>query len=381
MAGMESILESAVVWVDQNSALAETLQTLKNEKQISVDTESNSLYAYQEQVCLIQISANGEDYVLDALADMDFPALGAIFADKSVEKIFHAAEYDILCLKRDFGYKFTNLFDTMQAARILGIEKLGLSNLLEDLFGVDQGKSFQKANWGKRPLSDSMLHYARMDTHYLVRLRDYLYQKLVEKDLLELAHEDFERLCHVEPNPKANSCYNQVSGYQHLEPQQISVLEALCQYRDQLARKYNRPLFKVIGNSALLACAAASPRSLADLRNIKEIPPKLVDRYAEGLLAAVEKGLLAPPTKLKPHKRPSSAYLNRLDALKVWRKQAGLRMGVQSDIILPRDILENIVGANPSNMAELKIIMAEIPWRFRHFATEILAVIQQESKK
>ena len=374
-------MESAVIWVDQDTALAETLQTLKQEEQVAVDTESNSLFAYQEQVCLIQISAGGKDYVLDGLADIDLPALNAVFADESIEKIFHAAEYDIICLKRDFGYTFNNLFDTMQAARILGIEKLGLSNLLEDLFGVDQGKSFQKANWGKRPLSEEMLYYARMDTHYLLRLRDYLYQKLVEKDLLELAHEDFERLCRVEPNHKEALCYTQVSGYQHLDTQQLGVLEALCQYRDKLARKFNRPLFKVIGNSALLAVAQTCPRNLGELKSIKEISPKLVERYAEGILEAVVTGLKAPPIQLKTHKRPSSSYLNRLDALKNWRKKAGLKMGVQSDIILPRDILENIVGAKPSNLEELQSLMAEIPWRYEHFGSEILAVIQQDKRK
>lgn len=378
---MESVLESAVIWVDQDTALAETLQTLKQEEQVAVDTESNSLYAYQEQVCLIQITAGSEDYVLDGLADMDLPALGAVFADESIEKIFHAAEYDILCLKRDFGYTFNNLFDTMQAARILGIEKLGLSNLLEDLFEVNQGKSFQKANWGKRPLTDEMLYYARMDTHYLLRLRDHLYGKLEEKNLLELAHEDFQRLCRVEPNHKEGQCFTTVSGYQHLEPQQLSVLEALCQFRDKLARKFDRPLFKVIGNSALMAVAQACPRNLAELKAIQEISPKLVERYADGLLEAVTTGLKAPPIQIKAHKRPSSSYLNRLDAMKDWRKQAGVKMGVQSDIILPRDILENIVGAKPSNLEELQTLMAEIPWRYEHFGAEILAVIQREKSK
>ena len=378
---MESVLESAVIWVDQDTALAETLQTLKQEEQVAVDTESNSLYAYQEQVCLIQITAGSEDYVLDGLADMDLPALGAVFANESIEKIFHAAEYDILCLKRDFGYTFNNLFDTMQAARILGIEKLGLSNLLEDLFGVDQGKSFQKANWGKRPLTDEMLYYARMDTHYLLRLRDHLYRNLEEKNLLELAHEDFQRLCRVEPNHKEGQCFTTVSGYQHLEPQQLSVLEALCQFRDKLARKFDRPLFKVIGNSALMAVAQACPRNLAELKAIEEISPKLVDRYADGLLEAVTTGFKAPPIQIKAHKRPSSSYLNRLDAMKEWRKQAGLKMGVQSDIILPRDILENIVGAKPSDLEELQTLMAEIPWRYAHFGAEILAVIQREKSK
>lgn len=378
---MDSLLDTAVIWVDQKNALEDTLKTLKKEKKIAVDTESNSLYAYQERVCLIQISADGEDYVLDGLADMDLEMLGSVFADDSIEKIFHAAEYDILCMKRDFGYSFNNLFDTMQAARILGFEKLGLSNLLEDLFGVDQGKSFQKANWGKRPLTNDMLHYARMDTHFLSRLRDYLYQKLVEKDLLDLAHEDFQRLCHVKPNHKDSPCYTQVSGYQRLEPQQLRVLEELCQYRERLAQKYNRPLFKVMGNSVLSAIVQASPRTYADLETIKEISPKLVERYAEGLLVAVETGLNSAPIHLKTHKRPSHAYLNRLDAMKEWRKQAAQRMGVQSDIILPRDILENIVGENPSNRDELQSEMAEVPWRFAHFGSEILEVIQQENTK
>ncbi|MDK2980243.1 MAG: ribonuclease [Chloroflexota bacterium] len=374
---METVIESAVIWVDQNTALADTLQTLKQTRQVAVDTESNSLYAYQEQVCLIQISAEGEDYVLDGLADIDLPALEQVFGDESIEKIFHAAEYDILCLKRDFGFSFHNLFDTMQAARILGYEKIGLSNLLEDLFGVDQGKSFQKANWGKRPLTDEMLYYARMDTHYLHTLRDFLYRKLVEKDLLDLAHEDFERLCRVEPNHKDTPCYATVSGYQHLEPQELSVLEALCLFRDKLARKYNRPLFKVIGNSALMAVARACPRSLAELRDTQGISIKLVERYADGLLEAVNTGLKTPPIHLKARKRPSSAYLNRLDAMKEWRKQAGLKMGVQSDIILPRDILEDIAGAKPANSEELQSLMAEIPWRYEHFGAEILTVVKQ----
>ena len=40
------------------------------------------------------------------------------------QKIFHASEYDIICLKRDYGFQFANLFDTMIAAFLLNSSSL-----------------------------------------------------------------------------------------------------------------------------------------------------------------------------------------------------------------------------------------------------------------
>lgn len=378
MAGMNSAFSTPIVWVDKDKTLESFLQSMNGSRQIAVDTESNSLFAYQEQVCLIQISTQSKDYLIDGLAELDLSTLGAIFADSSVEKLFHAAEYDIMCLKRDFGYTFNNLFDTMQAARILGYEKLGLSNLLEELFDINQGKSYQKGNWGKRPLPDGMLEYARMDTHFLSRLRDHLNQELIMKDLLDLAKEDFRRLCKVETNHKNNPLYSQISGYYHLDSQQLRVLDELCQYRDKQAQKMNRPLFKVIGNSALLTIAQAGPTSLYDLQSLNSISPKIIRRHASGFLTAVKQGKDMPPIQLEHHKRPSQAYINRLEALKNWRKNAAKKMGVQSDIILPRDILEDIAGKKPPDQESLKMLMDEVPWRFSHFSKEILQVIRQD---
>lgn len=373
---MNSTLNTPLVWIDAEKTLEKFTQSVNGTRQIAVDTESNSLFAYQEQVCLIQITAQNRDYLIDGLAELDLSGLGRIFADESVEKLFHAAEYDIICLKRDFGFKFTNLFDTMQAARVLGYEKLGLANMLEELFGIDQGKSYQKGNWGKRPLSKGMLEYARMDTHYLSRLRDHLERQLIEKDLLDLAKEDFRRLCKVENNHKESPLYTQVSGYHHLEPQQLRVLEELCQYRDQEAQKRNRPHFKIIGNSALMAVTKSNPASLAELKKVEGISPKLVDRYAHEILEAVKQGNELPPIHLKHRRRPSQSYIDRLEALKDWRKKAARKMGVQSDIILPRDILEDIAGKKPADKAALEIAMEEVPWRFAHFGDQIMAVIK-----
>jgi ribonuclease D len=143
-------------WVDDQKTFDQVNSRLKGCRHLGVDTESNSLHAYQEQVCLIQFTDHQTDYLIDAMAPLDLSGLSSIFSDEKIEKIFHAAEYDILCLKRDYGFEFSHLFDTMQAARILGMEKLGLSGLLTDLLDIDQGKSFQKADWGKRPVPEEM---------------------------------------------------------------------------------------------------------------------------------------------------------------------------------------------------------------------------------
>ena len=99
------------------------VRDLQRHSLLAVDTESNSLYVYREQVCLLQFSTGETDYLVDALSSMDLSILGPVFADEGIEKVFHAAEYDVICLKRDFGFEFANIFDTMHAARILGQEK------------------------------------------------------------------------------------------------------------------------------------------------------------------------------------------------------------------------------------------------------------------
>jgi len=361
--------------VDSPDVFRKMLSAFNGISHLAVDTESNSLFAYNEQVCLIQFSTETHDYLVDTLAGLDVSGLKAVLVDIKIEKIFHAAEYDILCLKRDYGFSFANLFDTMQAARILGIEKLGLANLLEDLFGIDHPKGLQKADWSKRPLTPEMRAYASMDTHYLMRLRDALAGQLAEKNLLDLAHEDFNRLCQVEPNHRSKELYTQVSGYHKLEARTLRVLDELCHYRDDLARKMDRPHFKVMGNSVLLAVALAQSQTLQALKKVDAISPKILERFGEGLVGAVKRGLVLPPIELEKRRRPAQDYVDRLQTLQDWRKEAAGKMKVQSDIILPRDVLEQIVAIRPRNLSELEALMQSIPWRFSQFGSEILKVI------
>ncbi|HJQ13580.1 MAG TPA: ribonuclease D, partial [Anaerolineales bacterium] len=160
------------LWVDTPDRFQQMLGDLTAQSRLAVDTESNSLHAYRERVCLIQFTTPTQDYVLDPLALSDLSALRPIFNDPNIEKIFHAAEYDLICLRRDFDFQFSNLFDTMHAARVLGYPYVGLDNLLAEKFQFEMDKRHQKADWAVRPLTPAQLDYARLDTHFLFGLRD-----------------------------------------------------------------------------------------------------------------------------------------------------------------------------------------------------------------
>jgi ribonuclease D len=353
---------------------------LLEEPVIAVDTESNSLYAYRERVCLIQFSTPEADFLVDSLALKDLSPLAPIFANPNQEKVFHAAEYDIFCLKRDYAFQFEELFDTMLAARILGMKAVGLGNLLESEFGVTVDKRYQRANWGQRPLPDHLLNYARLDTHYLIALRDRLGKELKKRQLWSLAQEDFLRLAKIEPEPSFNTkppdCWH-VRGVFDLNPQQAAILHELCQYRQGVAASADRPLFKIINDHTLVAIASEAPGSLKELSQIQGMTPKQIRRHGKQLLQAVHRGQRAAPLYPPKTERPSQQYLMRLDRLRNWRKKAAQDMGVPSDVVLPRDLMYSLAAQNPGDYPSLTTVMQDVPWRLERFGEQILVTLDK----
>jgi ribonuclease D len=365
-------------WVARQAELRQLSGQLMQEQVVGVDTESNSLFAYHEQVCLVQFSTSESDYLIDPLDLSDLSSIGPLFANPNIEKVFHAAEYDVICLKRDFGFKFANLFDTMLAARILGRAGLGLGSLLEEEFKLQVDKRFQRANWTRRPISPEMMNYARMDTHYLIPLRNLLRDQLQKAGRLELAEEDFRRLTQiVAGNHDSAASFWRITGSQDLSPRQAAVLQELVNYREERARGANQPPFRILSNQTLLELAQRMPRRRSELSQVHGLTPKMIDRHASGLLSAVERGIVGPPAYRPAYQRLNDATLYRLDMLRNWRKSTARGLGVESDVVLPRDVMEMIANRDPHTLEELGEVMVDIPWRLEHFGKQILSLINQ----
>ncbi len=379
---MEIVIKSQkICYLDEPAPFSEAVKILQQRPAVAVDTESDSLYVYYEKVCLIQLSDSEQNFIADPLVLGDISELDPLFRDRSVQKVFHAAEYDIMCLKRDYGFEFNNIFDTMIAARILGRKEIGLGALIEQEFGILLDKKFQKANWGVRPLSENMLLYAAMDTSYLLELRDRLEQELIERELFALAQEDFEQVCKVSPaagHPLEIHWWKAAGNNRDLTFEQAAALQGLCHLREQIAKKSDLPPFKVMQNEVLLALAIEQPKRLPQLAKFKGLRKGLIQKHGKAILNVIEESKTIKDLERPVHPpKPSAASLNLRELLKTWRKTVGLQFDVPSDVILPKDVLERIAMKKPRDKNELKTIMADFPWRFNRFSNDILDVLRE----
>jgi ribonuclease D len=364
------------------------LAHLQGQPALAVDTESNSLYVYEEQVCLVQISVPGADYLVDPLTLDDLSGLGPLLADPAVLKVLHGAEYDVSVLHRDFGFTIDNLFDTMWASRILGWPSHGLAALLKTYFGVSLNKKYQRANWGIRPLPPEQLDYARMDTHYLLPLHGIQAEELGRTERWSQARHRFAKLVKTRWEAKSfdPDGFWRLSGVRDLDDVGRGVLRELYVFRDQRARSENRPPFKVLSNRAMVGLSEQRPRRYQQLHLVKGVSRRMAGRYGRGLLRAIERGMENPlpwserprpsnGSRPGPNGRPSAACHARFEALRAWRNAAAEAKGVEPDIILTNQTLWAVAERNPRKKSDLTRGSLLARWQVEEFGKDLLAVV------
>jgi ribonuclease D len=331
----------------------------------------------------VQISTRTQDYIVDPLRIADMSPLGLLLANPAIEKVFHAAEYDLICLKRDYGFKVVKLFDTMVVARILGHKLIGLNRLLAEYFAVEADKSHQRDDWGVRPLTEEGLHYAQMDTHFLPELRDILLGQLDEKGLLVEARETLVEYCDVpvvvtEFDPEG---YWRIGLPNDLSRRQMAILREGYLLRDRLAQERDCPAFKVFSDQVLLALAENAPHSLHQLSLIKGMSHQQINRYGRMLLQAVERGKRAPiphPPSRPPDLDPN--VVERFSALREWRKLRAEKRGVESDVIISKEAMWAVAYKLPNSLDDLTNIEGLGPWRLAAYGEELLDVMRRYKK-
>ena len=366
-------------YIDNAADLQRAVERLQTQARIAFDTESNSLHAYREQTCLIQLSTADEDILIDPLGIDDIAALGGIFADSKIEKVFHAAEYDLICLKRDFDFEVRGVFDTMAAARVRGYRRVGLSAMLEDLLGIAHTKSHQTRDWSRRPLPPAYRRYAQIDTHFLLPLRDRLHEELRRGGQLEEAREYFADVTAFElkspgfdPNGFWSLCRRDA-----LTKQQTAVLRELYILRDELAKTADFPPQKLMSGKALLAIARRLPRRRGQLYEIRGLPAWLARQSGDEIIEAVAHGRVSQPPRRPPRQKPPPpAVAERYNALHSWRRETAVARGVESDVIISKQALWDIAHRRPQSVAELDGIRGLGPWRRRTYGAALVDIVQ-----
>ncbi len=369
-------------WIRTPEDLGDLARSFADCRAIALDTESDSLYHHFEKVCLVQIATDRGDAVLvDSLAVRDLSALGPALADPGLVKVLHGADYDVTTLKRDFGFAFANLFDTMIAARFLGMPGIGLAAVAEAELGVALSKTNQKDDWSRRPLSPQQEAYALADVQHLVALRERLEAKLEELGRLAWVEEECEAVAALEPkardrNPEA---YLGIKGARRLRPRQLAALRELHAWREGRAEQTDRPAFKILGNEILRKLAERRPRTLAELRHVPGVLPRLRGQSDE-ILAALRRAAELPDSALPvigrtPRPVVSSAQILRAARLKEWRNERAAELKLEGSVVLPQRLIDRLAEAGPRDTASLSRVEGLRRWRVRAFGDEMLSAL------
>jgi ribonuclease D len=384
--GMTSVIASG-------ARLHELLKKIDASNRVAVDTEADSLHSYREKLCLIQISVpsavlrNGEkslgtaskveqrdsstslgmpvqsvcDFIVDPLSNLDVEPLRQALEPKEI--VLQGADYDLRMLRRGLNFSPTRIFDTVIAARLLGIREFSLGALVKRFFGVELHKHSQKANWAVRPLPPRMTRYAVNDVHYLLPLAGRLEQELKLFQRVDWFRQSCERAIELATITRERSSDDiwRIPGAGALHPHSAAVLRALWHWREAEAEISDRPPFHVLQNQELLKAAVdfASHR----VPDYKQFSARRRHTFREAAKIALQSPQSDwPVMRRRSGSRPTAASVRRAEKLRERRDKSADQLGLEPSFVASRGALEAI-AADPSRTATLLV-----PWQRRLLA-------------
>ena len=284
---------------------------------------------------------------------------------------------------RDFGITIDNLFDTELASRFMGNAETGLGAVLKKRFNIVLEKKYQKKDWSQRPLPHEMIDYAAKDVHYLIPLYETLWQELEGKGRLEWVLEECHDLTLVRASMvNERPLFLKIKGAGDLDRRGLAVLEALLEFRLSLAEQKDRPLFKVIGNTSLLAIAQEKPQTMNKLCDIRALSDKQTHMYGHALLDIVQAALEIPDSLLPKYPytrmpRTSSDVSEKFKTLKTWREQKANELGMDAGVLINNAALKAIAESHPENAEALNGIIPLKNWQRKELGPEITSLLRK----
>ena len=348
---------------------------------VAIDIEADSLHSYREKLCLLQISVptvagiddagpdvetgSGtrdqrsrlqHDSIVDPLADLDLQPLRQALEDREI--VLHGGDYDLRMLRRGLNFTAQRIFDTMIAARLLGVREFSLAALVKRYFGVELPKGSQKADWAKRPLPARMAEYAINDVRYLLSLAEKLEAELDRHQRRDWLRQSCQRAIEqaAVARVRKQDEFWRIRGSGSLKGRPAAVLRALWQWREKEAEMVDRPPFHILQNEKLVDAAVGfASGSVPDYKHFSSRRRRAFREAARIALAAPESDWPVLPRRFGT--RPSAQTVRRTEELRRRRDKSAEELGLEPSFIAPRHTLEAI-ATDQARTASLLV-----PWQ------------------
>lgn len=323
----------------------------------AVDAERASGFRYSNRAYLIQIRRQGAGTVLiDPVHHGGSPLdalrpIAEVLADD--EWILHAADQDLPCLA-EVGLRPPALYDTELAGRLAGFERVNLAAMVERLLGLGLAKGHGAADWSKRPLPAAWLNYAALDVEVLIELRSEVSAVLAEQDKTDWAAEEFEYLRRAENTPTRRDRWRRTSGIHKIRTRQgLAAVRELWTARDRIARSRDIAPGRILPDSAIIAAAAADPKTVEELLTLPVFGGQRQRRGAQVWLDALAAArssdeppdtaeqLNGPPPAVRWAKRKPEAAA-RLEAAKSALTELSRRVTVPTENLVSPELVRRL---------------------------------------
>jgi ribonuclease D len=369
------------LYLDKPEQVDRFLNEISAVKELALDTEGASFHRFLDRIYLLQLSTREHSAIIDPLPIGSPAGLGELLQSKSVEVVFHDADYDLRLLHQDYGWHVTNIFDTRIASQLLGIKSFGLAALLEQFFDVKLDKKHQRADWSMRPLLPDMLEYAAQDTRYLLQLKDHMKGELTRRGRLQWAQEEFARLEGTRWEAEESmEGFLRLKGARDLSRQELAVLREVANWRDTVAAQLDRATFRVMGNEVLFELARRVPKSVSELSAIKGMPKGMIERGGADIVAAVRRGSEVPEAELPKFPRgqrwnKDRDFDERVARLKAVRDSAANRLDLDPGVLCSRERLENIARSGAKSVEDLAGVPDLRRWQIEEMGAGFIAAL------
>ncbi|MBK9974648.1 MAG: HRDC domain-containing protein [Planctomycetes bacterium] len=353
----------------------------------SLDVESDGFHSYAGRVCIVTLSTEHRDVVIDTLAlGRETSRLQRLVASAHKPCLMHSGHNDVLALKREYEMPFGFVQDTSVASMLLGFTHTGLSALCETFLGFTLEKELQRHDWARRPMLPEHVSYLVNDTRHLFKLHDLITAELAKHGLSDEYEIECRAVAESEPIEREfdPERFRKIKGALDINDEGRGILRALYMWRNETAKSLDRAAFRVASDSTLLEIARTRPTGLDDLSRLRGVGEWLLNQAGDAILSAVSHGQKNPAPLRGPHRprhddtgtRMDPRQRDRLGRLKKWREQEAQKRGLGLQAILPTSVLHDLVLQPPADAAALAAVPRVGPSRAQRYGDQILRIVR-----